>query len=51
MSEAMMWLMGRGVWETLMMTFVSGFFPTCKNESGVHRWKNDHRADLHFGEG
>ena len=26
MSEAMMWLMGRGVWETLMMTFVSGFF-------------------------
>lgn len=26
MSETMMWLMGRGVWETLMMTFVSGFF-------------------------
>ena len=26
MSEAMMWLMGRGIWETLMMTFVSGFF-------------------------
>ena len=26
MSEAMMWLLGRGVWETLMMTFVSGFF-------------------------
>lgn len=26
MSEAMMWLMARGVWETLMMTFVSGFF-------------------------
>ncbi|NSL64765.1 DL-methionine transporter permease subunit, partial [Yersinia pestis] len=25
MSEAMMWLMARGVWETLMMTFVSGF--------------------------
>ena len=26
MSEAMMWLMARGVWETVMMTFVSGFF-------------------------
>lgn len=26
MSEAMMWLMARGVWETLMMTFVSGLF-------------------------
>ncbi|AJI94086.1 methionine ABC transporter permease MetI [Yersinia ruckeri] len=26
MSEAMMWLMGRGIWETIMMTFVSGFF-------------------------
>jgi len=26
MSEAMMWLLTRGVWETLMMTFVSGFF-------------------------
>lgn len=21
-----MWLLGRGIWETLMMTFVSGFF-------------------------
>lgn len=26
MSEAMMWLMARGVWETVMMTLVSGFF-------------------------
>jgi D-methionine transport system permease protein len=26
MSEAMMWLMVRGVWETVTMTFVSGFF-------------------------
>ncbi|ADP09871.1 DL-methionine transporter permease subunit [Erwinia sp. Ejp617] len=26
MSEAMLWLLGCGVWETLMMTFVSGFF-------------------------
>ncbi|ANI29856.1 DL-methionine transporter permease subunit [Yersinia entomophaga] len=26
MSEAMMWLMGRGIWETIVMTFVSGFF-------------------------
>ncbi|MDN6834349.1 MAG: methionine ABC transporter permease MetI, partial [Enterobacterales bacterium] len=26
MSEAMMWLMGRGIWETVVMTFVSGFF-------------------------
>ncbi|QJW54056.1 D-methionine transport system permease protein MetI [Serratia plymuthica] len=26
MSEAMMWLMARGVWETVAMTFVSGFF-------------------------
>jgi len=26
MSEAMMALLARGVWETLMMTFVSGFF-------------------------
>ncbi|EFW11928.1 putative DL-methionine transporter subunit [Serratia symbiotica str. Tucson] len=26
MSEAMMWLMGRGVGETFMMTFISGFF-------------------------
>ncbi|SUG52319.1 ABC transporter permease [Salmonella enterica subsp. arizonae] len=26
MSEAMMWLLIRGVWETLAMTFVSGFF-------------------------
>ena len=26
MSEAMMWLLARGVWETLAMTFVSGFF-------------------------
>lgn len=26
MSEAMIALLGRGVWETLMMTFVSGFF-------------------------
>ncbi|MBL5826608.1 methionine ABC transporter permease MetI [Serratia fonticola] len=26
MSEAMMWLMARGVWETVTMTFVSGFF-------------------------
>ncbi|AWK13461.1 methionine ABC transporter permease MetI [Candidatus Fukatsuia symbiotica] len=26
MSEAMIWLLGRGIWETLMMTFVSGFF-------------------------
>lgn len=26
MSEAMMWLMARGMWETVMMTFVSGFF-------------------------
>ncbi|MDN6020164.1 MAG: DL-methionine transporter permease subunit, partial [Enterobacterales bacterium] len=23
MSEAMMWLMGRGIWETVVMTFVS----------------------------
>ncbi|NIH15427.1 methionine ABC transporter permease MetI [Serratia symbiotica] len=26
MSEEMMWLMGRGVEETFMMTFISGFF-------------------------
>lgn len=26
MSEAMMWLMGRGVGETFIMTFISGFF-------------------------
>lgn len=26
MSEAMLWLMARGVWETVVMTFVSGFF-------------------------
>lgn len=26
MSEAMMWLMGRGIWETIVMTVVSGFF-------------------------
>ncbi|MBJ3813346.1 methionine ABC transporter permease MetI [Shimwellia pseudoproteus] len=26
MSEAMMWLMLKGIWETLAMTFVSGFF-------------------------
>lgn len=26
MSEAIMWLMGRGVGETFMMTFISGFF-------------------------
>lgn len=26
MSEAMIWLMVRGIWETLTMTFVSGFF-------------------------
>ncbi|MCK8208527.1 DL-methionine transporter permease subunit, partial [Erwinia amylovora] len=26
MSEEMMWLLGRGVWETLMMSFVCGFF-------------------------
>ena len=26
MSEAMMWLMAKGVWETVAMTFVSGFF-------------------------
>jgi len=26
MSDAMMWLMVRGVWETFMMTFISGFF-------------------------
>lgn len=25
MSEAMMWLMARGVWETVAMTLVSGF--------------------------
>ncbi|MFP1919137.1 methionine ABC transporter permease MetI [Lonsdalea quercina] len=25
MSEAMMWLMARGVWETIVMTLVSGF--------------------------
>ncbi|MDU4275581.1 DL-methionine transporter permease subunit, partial [Enterobacter cloacae] len=25
MSEPMMWLLVRGVWETLAMTFVSGF--------------------------
>lgn len=25
MSEAMIWLLARGVWETLVMTFVSGF--------------------------
>ena len=24
MSEAMMWLMGRGIWETVVMTFVCG---------------------------
>lgn len=26
MSEAMMWLMVRGIWETVVMTLVSGFF-------------------------
>ncbi|GAA0475058.1 MULTISPECIES: methionine ABC transporter permease MetI [Tatumella] len=26
MSEAMIWLLAGGVWETLIMTFVSGFF-------------------------
>ncbi|MCG8707295.1 methionine ABC transporter permease MetI [Brenneria sp. 4F2] len=26
MSEAMMWLMARGIWETVAMTLVSGFF-------------------------
>ncbi|MEH0831854.1 methionine ABC transporter permease MetI [Pectobacterium cacticida] len=26
MSEAMIWLMAKGVWETVAMTFVSGFF-------------------------
>ena len=26
MSEAMMWLMGRGIWETVIMTLTSGFF-------------------------
>jgi len=26
MSEAMIMLMGRGIWETVIMTFVSGFF-------------------------
>ena len=26
MSEPMMWLLVRGVWETLAMTLVSGFF-------------------------
>ncbi|MFC3396511.1 methionine ABC transporter permease MetI [Brenneria rubrifaciens] len=26
MSEAMLWLMARGVWETVAMTLVSGFF-------------------------
>lgn len=26
MSEAMMWLLGRGIWETIVMTFTSGFF-------------------------
>ncbi|MGK2946775.1 MAG: methionine ABC transporter permease MetI [Candidatus Malihini olakiniferum] len=26
MSEAMMWLIAKGVWETVVMTFVSGFF-------------------------
>ncbi len=26
MSEAMLWLMARGVWETVVMTLVSGFF-------------------------
>ena len=26
MSEAMMWLMGRGVTETVMMTYVSAFY-------------------------
>ncbi|SLM64317.1 MULTISPECIES: methionine ABC transporter permease MetI [Dickeya] len=26
MSEAMMWLMARGVWETVVMTLLSGFF-------------------------
>ncbi len=26
MSEPMMWLLVCGVWETLAMTFVSGFF-------------------------
>lgn len=29
MSEPMMWLLVRGVWETLAMTFVSGFFGLC----------------------
>ncbi|STP21943.1 D-methionine ABC transporter permease [Escherichia coli] len=29
MSEPMMWLLVRGVWETLAMTFVSGFFWLC----------------------
>ena len=26
MAEPMMWLLVRGVWETLAMTFVSAFF-------------------------
>src|SRR5471030_2682745 len=26
MSEAMMWLMGRGIWETVIMTLTSGLF-------------------------
>lgn len=26
MSEAMVWLIGKGIWETIMMTFISGFF-------------------------
>lgn len=26
MSEAMMWLFAKGIWETVVMTFVSGFF-------------------------
>lgn len=34
MSEPMMWLLVRGVWETLAMTFVSGFFWLCDWSAG-----------------
>lgn len=33
MSEPMMWLLVRGVWETLAMTFVSGFW-FCNRSAG-----------------
>lgn len=34
MSEPMMWLLVRGVWETLAMTFVSGLFWFCDWAAG-----------------